>query len=362
MTTLSLALAISTLAGCATSHYAGLARDHVTVPVGVLRVAPELPSVPNTRVTEDRDNTGALLGTEESVVGYRKVVTGFTLNRGDTTIDEQDFYELARDRDGLDAVARAGTRDADEPRRYRADDRRDRRRDRIADCRGPRCRTVRRRPVVPVVSARPRARAVRTTPFRQQGLAGRSRVRRARPCPRTESHRAPQNALAVDRAIARGALGLVRALLAMRQSLVVRELADVRVAPAGSAVVVFVARLADPPRALGLRLRFRLVEARASTAAVTARPPRRRLQLSRLLRRRGAWAERCADRHLVCEVVLFVRGRAAVGRRLRGGPGARAGTVRRCAAVAGTSQQGHEERDRSCGQHGLGRPGRSSPC
>lgn len=110
MTTLSLALAISTLAGCATSHYAGLARDHVTVPVGALRVAPELTSVPNTRVTEVRDNTGALLGTEETVVGYRKVVTGFTLNRGDTTIDEQDFYELARDRDGLDAVARARAR------------------------------------------------------------------------------------------------------------------------------------------------------------------------------------------------------------------------------------------------------------
>src|SRR3569833_1289881 len=322
MTTLSLALAISTLAGCATSHYAGLARDHVTVPVGALRVAPELTSVPNTRVTEVRDNTGALLGTEETVVGHRKVVTGFTLNRGDTTIDEQDFYELARDRDGLDAVARAGTRDADEPRRYRADDRRDRRRDRIADCRGPRCRTVRRRPVVPVVSDRPRAHAVRAAPFRQQGLAGRSRVRRARPCPRTVGRRAPLIALA------------------------------------GSAGVVFVARLADPPRALGLRLGLRLVEARASTAAVTAGPPRRRLQRSRLLRRRGARAERGADRLLERVDDLRVRGRAAVGRRLRAGSGARAGTVRRCAAVAGTSQQGHEERDRSCGQHGLDRPGR----
>jgi hypothetical protein len=107
---LSLGVAISAITGCATSHYAGLARGAGAEPATDLAVEPVTTQVPRTRVTEVRDSNGALVGTEETVLGYREVVSGFALKRGGAAIDEQDFYELARDRDGLDAVARARAR------------------------------------------------------------------------------------------------------------------------------------------------------------------------------------------------------------------------------------------------------------
>jgi len=96
--------------GCASSNYAGLANVHHTLLEPALAVAPITDDVPDMRVTEVHDSNGALIGTEQTVIGYHKVVSGFALERGDTVIDEQDFYELARDRDGLDAVERARAR------------------------------------------------------------------------------------------------------------------------------------------------------------------------------------------------------------------------------------------------------------
>jgi hypothetical protein len=101
----ALSAVIVLLASCATDHYAALA--HRDSRPEKLAVVPTVEQVPKTRVTEIRDANGATVGTAETIVGYRNVISGFSLERGGVDVDEQDFYELARDRDGLDAVARA---------------------------------------------------------------------------------------------------------------------------------------------------------------------------------------------------------------------------------------------------------------
>ncbi len=100
---------VSVLSACATSRYAGLAHGQPE-PASDLSVAPVTEQVPQLRVTELEDAAGVSVGREVTVVGYRTVVAGFSLRKGNENIDEQDYYELARDRDGLDAVERARAR------------------------------------------------------------------------------------------------------------------------------------------------------------------------------------------------------------------------------------------------------------
>jgi len=92
---------LTAVAGCASSGYREL------VPGAVLAVKPVYERVPQTQDTELRDSSGVLVGTQSTIIGYRDVYTGFSLNQGDEVIDEQDYYHLAKDRDGFDAVARA---------------------------------------------------------------------------------------------------------------------------------------------------------------------------------------------------------------------------------------------------------------
>ena len=95
---------------CASSDYAGLAHHATTLPDPTLQVTANVVDVPDTTVTHYKDESGANLGTAETVTGYHSEITGFSLRRGKELIDEQDFYELAKDRDGYDAVSRARSR------------------------------------------------------------------------------------------------------------------------------------------------------------------------------------------------------------------------------------------------------------
>jgi len=101
-------LLVCLISGCASNRYAGLAH-HAAAPAS-LAVTPATEQVPQTRVTEYRDEGGRSVGSAETIVGYRTVVTGFLLKRGDAVIDEQDYYELAGDRDAVDLVKRARAR------------------------------------------------------------------------------------------------------------------------------------------------------------------------------------------------------------------------------------------------------------
>lgn len=86
---------------CAHSHYRALP------PGAPLAVVPVMSKVPITRDTYVTDASGVPIATETTVLGYKDVVSGFAFKQGDDYIDEQDFYRLAKDRDGLDAVERA---------------------------------------------------------------------------------------------------------------------------------------------------------------------------------------------------------------------------------------------------------------
>ncbi|MDX2088017.1 MAG: hypothetical protein SFX73_09210 [Kofleriaceae bacterium] len=94
--------------GCASSSYAGLARRGALP--AELEIAATTTRVPETVVTEIKNNVGQRVATEETVVGYRDVISGFSLKYAGKQVDEQDFYELAADRDGVDAVERARAR------------------------------------------------------------------------------------------------------------------------------------------------------------------------------------------------------------------------------------------------------------
>ncbi len=89
-------------ASCAHSGYRGLEPNDVA-----LEIAPVYEDVPRVRETQFTNPDGTTAGTATTVVGYRKVLTDFTYKRGAEVIDEQDFYHLAKDRDGLDAVEHA---------------------------------------------------------------------------------------------------------------------------------------------------------------------------------------------------------------------------------------------------------------
>lgn len=110
MNVMPLVLSLPLATACATSGYANLAAQDHPVPEPALAVVPTTAQVPETVVTEIKDGNGVRIGSEETIVGYHSVVNGFALHRGDQRVDEQDFYELARDRDGLDAVERARSR------------------------------------------------------------------------------------------------------------------------------------------------------------------------------------------------------------------------------------------------------------
>ena len=89
-------------AGCAHSGYQALEPNNLP-----LTIAPVYDDVPRVRETQFTKPDGTSAGTASTIVGYDKVLADFTYKRGDDIIDEQDFYHLAKDRDGLDAVERA---------------------------------------------------------------------------------------------------------------------------------------------------------------------------------------------------------------------------------------------------------------
>jgi hypothetical protein len=97
---------VASLGGCASSNYKGIADTGGRA----LAVAPEVARVPDVRVTELRDDSGSLVGTQETVTGYHSVTSGYSLKLGEDLVDEQDFYHLAHDRNGEDAVASARTK------------------------------------------------------------------------------------------------------------------------------------------------------------------------------------------------------------------------------------------------------------
>jgi len=101
---------LAIISACASSHYQGLAKHARTLPDPALAVVPVEEQVANTVVTQFKDDGGANIGTAETVTGYRTIITGFALKRGADTIDEQDYYELAQDRDGADRIERARSR------------------------------------------------------------------------------------------------------------------------------------------------------------------------------------------------------------------------------------------------------------
>lgn len=94
--------------GCASSNYAGLARRGASP--AELEIVPTTSRVPDTVITEIKNDVGQRIATEETIVGWYDKVTGFSLQHAGKQIDEQDFYELAGDRNGVDAVERARAR------------------------------------------------------------------------------------------------------------------------------------------------------------------------------------------------------------------------------------------------------------
>jgi hypothetical protein len=98
-----IALLLLFASACASSNYRGIADTGGKS----LAVVPVVERVPNVRVTEVRNSSGVLVGTEQTVTSYRNVTTGYRLELGEDVIDEQDFYHLARARDAEDAVASA---------------------------------------------------------------------------------------------------------------------------------------------------------------------------------------------------------------------------------------------------------------
>jgi hypothetical protein len=89
-------------ASCAHSGYQGLEPNDVAV-----KIAPVYDDVPRVRETQFTNADGTAAGTATTVVGYNRVLADFEYTRGSDVIDEQDFYHLAKDRDGLDAVEHA---------------------------------------------------------------------------------------------------------------------------------------------------------------------------------------------------------------------------------------------------------------
>jgi len=98
------------LSACASGNYQGLARRTPNLPDPTLSVAPVREQIADTVVTQYKDDNGANIASAETITGYHTVTSGFALQRGGETIDEQDYYELAKDRDGFDAIERARTR------------------------------------------------------------------------------------------------------------------------------------------------------------------------------------------------------------------------------------------------------------
>lgn len=89
--------------GCVSS-----AAQHLAVTGGeALSVEPATRDVPRMMRTELRDSGGALVGTENTIVGYDTVTVGFNTRLGERAIDEQDFYHLAGDRGAEDEIASA---------------------------------------------------------------------------------------------------------------------------------------------------------------------------------------------------------------------------------------------------------------
>ena len=96
------------LSGCISS-----AAQHLADTGGdALSVEPATRNVPRMRRTELRDSGGALVGTEDTIVGYDTVTVGFNTRLGARAIDEQDFYHLAGDRGAEDEIASARAKGA----------------------------------------------------------------------------------------------------------------------------------------------------------------------------------------------------------------------------------------------------------
>lgn len=70
-----------------------------------LAVKPVVSQVPITRETQHYGSDGLPIGASVTVVGYRPETTGFTLALGDRTIDERDYFHLAKDQAAEDEIA-----------------------------------------------------------------------------------------------------------------------------------------------------------------------------------------------------------------------------------------------------------------
>lgn len=95
-------LVLLSLAACATDRYRNLSHSG-----GKLAVEAVTYDEPIVERSELRDSTGSLVGTQETVVGTKPVVVGYSLQLDKDIIDERDFYQLAGDRNTADAIASA---------------------------------------------------------------------------------------------------------------------------------------------------------------------------------------------------------------------------------------------------------------
>ena len=98
----ALCLSIAATTGCAHSGF-----QHLEPTDEALAIGPTYRNVSRYDTTEYTNPDGTPGGTARTLTGYDPVLTGFSYMRGEHGIDEEDFYHLAKDQDGLDAVERA---------------------------------------------------------------------------------------------------------------------------------------------------------------------------------------------------------------------------------------------------------------
>ena len=102
---LAFAIAIAAAsAGCAHSNY-----QHLEPSAESLAVQPTYTEVPRYVSTRYTNADGTPGGSAATLVGQRARCcwSGFSISAAIEAIDEEDFYHLAKDKDGLDAVERA---------------------------------------------------------------------------------------------------------------------------------------------------------------------------------------------------------------------------------------------------------------